>query len=378
MSSWLLVSGDFSPYGGMDRANFALAGYLARRHDPVHLVSHQVSPDLARLPGVSVHAVARPLGMHTLGEPMLKAAAERLRRQLASPALRAVANGGNADLGDLNWVHYVHAAFEPRGVGLRNRLRARWSRQRYLADEQQALGRARLVICNSHRTADDVVRLGVPRDRTAVVYYGIDPAAFAPIAAAEREAARRAVGLPADRRAALFAGALGDRRKAFDTVFESWRMLCARPGWDVDLVVAGTGAELDAWKARAARELPPDRVRFLGFRKDMPAVLAACDVLIHPARYEAYGLAVHEALCRGLPAIVTASAGIAERYPSDLGSLLLRDPDSPSELAGKLECWRGDETVRARVLEFGSRLRLRSWDHMAQEIVGAAEAVPRG
>ena len=54
----------------------------------------------------------------------------------------------------------------------------------------------------------------------------------------------------------------------------------------------------------------------------MPTVFAACDLLIHPARYEAYGLAVHEALCRGLPALVSATAGVAERYPEDLGQLL--------------------------------------------------------
>ena len=50
MSTWLLVSGDFTPYGGMDMANFALASYLAgAENTSVHLVSHQVSPELAAL-----------------------------------------------------------------------------------------------------------------------------------------------------------------------------------------------------------------------------------------------------------------------------------------------------------------------------------------
>ncbi len=218
-----------------------------------------------------------------------------------------MANGGNADLGDLNWVHYVHAAFEPVAFGLSNRLKVAWKHRRYVAEERQALARARLVICNSHRTADDVVRLaGVARERTRVVYYGIEPTMFGPVDGAEREASRRTLGLSPERRLALFVGALGDRRKGFDTLFGAWQALCRREAWDVDLVVAGAGAELDAWKARAARELPEGRMRFLGFRRDMPVVFAACDVLIHPARYEAYGLGVHEALCRGLPAIVTA------------------------------------------------------------------------
>ena len=42
------------------------------------------------------------------------------------------------------------------------------------------------------------------------------------------------------------------------------------------------------------------------FAADVAPVIAAADVLVHPARYEAYGLGVHEALCRGLPAIVSA------------------------------------------------------------------------
>ena len=109
-------------------------------------------------------------------------------------------------------------------------------------------------------------------------------------------------------------------------------------------------------------------MQFLGFRRDMPAVFAACDVLIHPARYEAYGLGVHEALCRGLPAIVSATAGVAERYPADLGNLLLHDPESVSELTERLASWRADETIAGRVAEFGARLRARTWDHMAHEI----------
>ena len=251
-------------------------------------------------------------------------------------------------------MHYVHAAFDPPAVGLSNRLRVAWNHKRYVAEERQALDRARLVICNSNRTADDVVRLaGVARDRTQGRLLrhrsGDVRAASRPRSATPR---RRRLDLPPARRLALFVGALGDRRKGFDTVFDAWRTLCGRTEWDVDLVVAGTGAELEAWKARAARELPEGRVRFLGFRRDMPAVFAACDLLIHPARYEAYGLAVHEALCRGLPALVSASAGVAERYPADLGQLLLQDPASATELTARLSAWREDEGIAERVAEF--------------------------
>jgi glycosyltransferase involved in cell wall biosynthesis len=356
----------------MDTANFALARHLARRQDgEVHLVSHRVSPELAKLPRVHVHNVPRPLGAQRFGEPLLRMAARRWHRRLSDRGVRTVANGGNVDAGDLNWVHYVHAAFTPVAAGTVNRFRVMSNHRRYLKEERTALARARVVICNSHHTADAVVQLiGVPRDRTSVVYYGVDAMTFGPVASDERESSRRALGLPADRRLALFAGALGDRRKGFDTLFEAWRSVCRRADWDVDLVVVGTGAELPAWRDRARERLPENRIRFLGFRRDMPAVFAACDLLVHPARYEAYGLAVHEALCRGIPAIVSATAGVAERYPEDLHQLLIRDPDSVEELTTRLIAWRADTDLAERVAPFASRLRSRSWDHMAVDIEG--------
>jgi len=375
MSMWLLVAGDFTTHGGMDMANFALASYLARQPgvSQLHLVGHRVAPELTELPSVHAHVVPRPLGAHRFGEPLMRFGAHRWQRRLASRGVRTVANGGNADTGDVNWVHYVHAAFRPEAAGLRNRLHVWSNRRRYLAQEQQALAHARVIICNSQRTAGDVLRVsGVGRDRTKVVYYGVDAQRFGAVQPGERASARRALQLPLERRLALFAGALGDRRKGFDVVFDAWRALCASADWDVDLVVVGTGAELPTWQARAAQQLPADRVRFLGFRRDMPTVFAACDLLIHPARYEAYGLAPHEAVCRGLPAIVAASAGVAERYPSDLRHLLLSDPESAGELTSRLRQWRGDSEIDSRVQSFGARLRSRSWDQMGREIVEAA------
>ena len=72
----------------------------------------------------------------------------------------------------------------------------------------------------------------------------------------------------------------------------------------------------------------------------MPEVLRACDALVSPVHYEAYGLNVQEAICCGLPALVSASAGIAEQYPAALADLLLPDPDDPADLAARLRRWR--------------------------------------
>src|SRR5262249_48021193 len=150
-----------------------------------------------------------------------------------------------------------------------------------------------IVICNSERTARDVETFyDIRRSRLRVVYYGCDTRAFAPVAAGERTAARTSMRIGDDRLAAVFVGALGDRRKGFDILFDAWRTLSRDPAWDVDLLVVGAGAEVPAWTARAQAAGIDRSVRLLGFRGDVQTVLAAADVLVHPARYEAYGLGV--------------------------------------------------------------------------------------
>src|SRR5262249_31804070 len=287
-AEWLLASGDFTPLGGMDRANYALAGHLAARGDTVHLVAHRVADDLARRRGIVVHLVPRPLGAHLLGAPLLARAAARRRRAL--PDARALMNGGNGIEGVPTRVHDLHAAYAPAAASFRTRASASAGRRYHLAREEAALRAAPLVICNSRVTAEDVQRhYGVPASKTVVVYYGIDAAAFAPASESERLAARERLGIPAERPLAIFIGALGDRRKGFDLLFDAWRSLAAAGDWSADLIVAGAGAERGAWASRT-RAAGLTGVRVLGFRTDVASLLAAADILVHPSRYEAYGL----------------------------------------------------------------------------------------
>ncbi|HKY05504.1 MAG TPA: glycosyltransferase family 4 protein [Blastocatellia bacterium] len=375
--AYLLVTGDFARTGGMDRANFALASHLAEEGNEVHLVAHRADPALEVRQNVHLHRVPKPAGSYLLGEPLLARAGRSWAHRLSPRACRVVVNGGNCLWGDANWVHYVHAAYEPTSMtGTLYRLKTRVARDRALRQERETLRRASVVVCNSERTRKDVIeRLGVSASRTHVVYYGTDAEAFGPVTIEARLAARRALGLSSDRPLVLFIGALGDRRKGFDTLFAAWRSLSKERRWDADLIVAGVGSELSAWRARAVEEGLAERIRFLGFRSDVDRLLAASDALVHPARYEAYGLGVREALSRGVPALVSESAGVAEHYPSALGELLIRDPESPEELADRLRHWRRSlESTRDRVARLAQALREHTWERMSSEIVRVIEA----
>ena len=227
-----------------------------------------------------------------------------------------------------------------------------------------------MVVANSQRTRRDVIEhVGVSGDRVRTVYYGVDSSAFRPASDDERARAREALEWRGEHRRVAFVGALADRRKGFDVVYDAWRTLSASPSWDAHLVVVGAGAELPAWRERAFRDGLDGRVAFLGFRNDVPRILSACDALVAPTRYEAYGAGVHEALCCALPSLVTSTAGVAERYPDELRPLLLENPESADDLVAALLRWREKAPEwREKVRQLSVTLRAWSWDDMAREI----------
>ncbi len=368
----LLVSGDFVRTGGMDIGNYMLAQHLAKQGWEVHLVAHRVAEELTRLSGIYFHRVPLPFKAYLFGLPLLDRWGRRWAARITLRGGRVVVNGGNCQWGDVNWVHYVHAAYTPEvhGNWLR-RWKARWQHRRFLADERCALGKARLIIANSHATKRELIQhLGLPEARVQVVYYGGDPDKLHPLAAEEHRAARAKLGWMQGRLKAVFVGALGDRRKGFDLLIAAWEQLCGDSAWDVDLTVVGMGAELPVWQARVAGHAAlRAHVEFLGFRRDVPQILGASDLLVAPTRYEAYGLGVHEALCCGVPALVSADAGVAERYPAELQGLLLPIPLSVPTLVASLRAWRDQrESFVTPLNRLAAQLGAETWEQAAAAI----------
>jgi glycosyltransferase involved in cell wall biosynthesis len=359
----------------MDRANYELAWHLAERVGAsVHLVSFFVAAPLSEHPNVTWHKVSKPLDMYLLAAPLLAREGRRVAKLLSEKqGARVVVNGGNCLWPDVNWVHAVHAAWNNRHAHapLGFRLRADWAKRAARRAEHRSLQSARVVFTNSERARQQVIdHAGLEPERVHAVYYGIDADVFHPGSMQEREAARRNLVWPSSRPVVAFIGTLGhDRNKGFDVLFAAWELLCRDSAWDVDLVALGAGAEVELWRQRAASAKLQERVRMMGFTKDVRSVLTAADALVSPTHYDAYGLGVQEALCCGLPAFVTCSAGVAERYPEELSDLLLSDPPEASDLARRLQLWRANmEDYGARVAEFGARLRRRTWADMSAEI----------
>jgi glycosyltransferase involved in cell wall biosynthesis len=354
----------------MDRANYALADFLARQGIQIELVAFRVAPELLAYENVVHHVVPKPQGSYFLGSRKLAILGKIHAERILHRGGRVIVNGGNCCASDVNWVHYVHDAYVPRTHSVLHRIKQLIERPIVLTNERRCLKQARLIIANSDLTRDTIANsFGIPLSKIRTVYYGIDEKRFQRPTATERQALRNKFGWDGAPRV-VFIGALGDRRKGFDTLGAAWSNLIRDESWNARLVVIGEGAEQRKWKDEWSRSSRKELVEFLGFRKDVPDLLRAADCLVSPTRYEAYGLGIHEALCCGLPVIVSRSAGVAERIPKELKMLLLDESENVVELTSKLRQWYSNrEEYSKLVVPLQILLSRKSWDDMAKELL---------
>jgi glycosyltransferase involved in cell wall biosynthesis len=136
--------------------------------------------------------------------------------------------------------------------------------------------------------------------------------------------------------------------KAHDILIPAFARVHARHPNAV-LLVSGDGSERGRIETMArGLGLGETVVRFLGFRKDAPAVLSAMDAYVHPSREEGLGTAILEALAVGLPVVGTHVGGIPESVRHMETGLICRAEDVDDLAAAMLRMMEDDE-LRARL-----------------------------
>lgn len=182
--------------------------------------------------------------------------------------------------------------------------RGRWR----LRLDAATAGNVERHVCVSQAVADHARTVGgLPADRLVVISNGIEVAPYAtarPIALAD-------LGMPAGRRLVTYVGRL-DSQKRVDWLLKlSGRWLPEAP--EHDLLIVGNGPQkIDMLKRLAERCGIEDRVHFVGWRGDVPAILAASDLLVLPSAWEGMPNAILEAMAAGLPVVATAAEGVRE------------------------------------------------------------------
>ncbi len=150
---------------------------------------------------------------------------------------------------------------------------------------------------------------GVPEDRITLIPHGIEVGRFPRRTEADRQAARRQLGLPPDAVVAAYVGRLDSPKN------EAWCMDVLPPahqaGVNLHLVYAGEGPGEAALRDFVVRAGLGDRVHLLGHRDPLP-VYQAADLLLLPSEREGFSLVCAEAMSVGVPHVRTRTSGATE------------------------------------------------------------------
>ncbi len=185
----------------------------------------------------------------------------------------------------------------------------------------------------------------VTRGDAPVIRSGVDLTEVAPLDAPARRALRAAEGVPDDRPVVSLVQRLSPPKTPLVFVQALPRILAERP--DVAAWIVGDGPLRAAVESAAAGGGLAGRVRFLGLRKDVPAVLAASDVAVHSSLREGLPRVVLEALAVGVPVVATAVGGVPDAVADGVHGLLV-PPEDPAALAGAVLATLADPAQAAR------------------------------
>ena len=242
------------------------------------------------------------------------------------------------------------------------------TRRRWLLEAASA---ARGVVAISGGVAEDLVGLGVPREKLTVAHDAFEPARFA--GAPGRDAARRELGLGAGPLVVYTGGLL--EWKGVEVLVDAARELP-----EVRFAIAG-GMPADVERVRArARGL--DNVRLDGFQEPgrVPLYLAAADVLAVPnrsrpaisARYTS-PLKAFEAMAAGVCVVASDLPSLREVFTHGRDAWLVA-PDDPRALAAGLRAVLADDALRARLAAaLAARAAQHTWDARAARLVAWME-----
>lgn len=195
----------------------------------------------------------------------------------------------------------------------------------------------------SDSTRDDLVARGVPRERIAVVYPGVDAVRFTPDPSVPRWDPPRFV----------YVGRL-KRYKGVDLLIEALAV-ARRERPDLSVDIAGSGDDRPRLEALAAARGVADAVRFLGF-VDEPtklALLRRAVANVFPSPKEGWGITVMEAAACGTPSIASDSPGLRDSVRDGRTGLLVPHGD-PATLARTMLALAADP---ARVAALGAAAR---------------------
>lgn len=232
------------------------------------------------------------------------------------------------------------------------------------------LGRVDELIANSKQVRDFLVDGGISTDRISVIYNGVDLSKYEPSLYTRTIHHRTVV---------TFIGQLYPR-KGLTYLLEALHQLKADHP-KVLLRIAGqdptpTQSNIKQYRKFVEELELTEHVEWLGYRNDIPQLLAETDLFVLPALEEPFGRVVIEAMAMNVPVVATSVGGIPEIIEDGVSGLLTK-PTNVDELVAAMQRLLTDASFSNNIKIAG---RKRVLDHfsLAEHVVSMQNLYNRG
>lgn len=222
-----------------------------------------------------------------------------------------------------------------------------FDRWMYKKKAAYAVKNADKIIAISKQTADDIVEFfGTKREKIEVIYQSCDPQFYTKATDQQIEIAREKYNLP--KRFIVVMGTVEERKNAANVV----KALPNLPK-DIKLYCFGKWTPYTIKVNAIAERLGvKDRVVMVHDADFslIPAVYSLAECLVYVSFFEGFGIPVLEGITYGIPVITSGGSSMLEAGGD---SALYANPDSPSDIADKIEMVLSSPTLKRSMIERG-------------------------
>jgi glycosyltransferase involved in cell wall biosynthesis len=243
-----------------------------------------------------------------------------------------------------------------RIVTARGRIQGFKTWQGWLHAAMLNLGFGSCLVANSENGRAMSMREGVRSNKIEVIPNGIEVRQVDPQV---RQRVRRELALQ-DNVPLVFSAGRMAYEKGHDLLIEAAAQVITDCP-DVVFLAAGDGELRLKYETQISRLGLTSQVRFLGYRKDIPDLMAAADIYTLPSRSEGMPNALLEAMSLGLPAAAFKMGGVSEIITDGLTGLLAT-PKNPAALAGIITRLVMDKDLRQKLGSAGQEHVRREYD----------------
>jgi glycosyltransferase involved in cell wall biosynthesis len=267
-------------------------------------------------------------------------------------------------------VHNFNPFSPHRGEVWSQKQLARMAVHRWLI-RPTALKAARVVFVSQWSRQEMIPQLGIPADRTAVIYHGVDPG-FTP----SKESATA-------KQSARFILVVSEvlEHKNLHRAVAAYGNLAQHTNEQLNLVIAGTVTSHPlkrALEATLSNQGLLGQVTFTGFlsKEDLADLYRQAELLVFPSLVETFGLPLIEAMASGLPVVTSNAAAMPEICRDAAGYF---DPLDVASITQAMQSVLTDTALQQRLIQAGlERAATFSWETAAKSLLHNLEVARSG